>query len=110
MPSLGGTESEENSYSFGNSDKIHRYMQLPHLFREHFRTYNILDTILSSAEIKTNKHNPCPQRTLQPCGEISIRSSKISKEKLIFKNGNALQIMLVRGEEVVGVMKLKKNV
>lgn len=45
LPSLGGTEREE-SYSFGNSDKIQKCMQLPHLFREHFRTYNILDSIL----------------------------------------------------------------
>lgn len=70
LPSLGGTEREE-SYSFGNSDKIQKCMQLPHLFREHFRTYNILDSILNSGEMKINKHSPCPQRILQPYVEIS---------------------------------------
>lgn len=45
-------------------------MQLPHLFREHFRTYNILDSILSSGEMKANKNHPCPQRILQPYAEI----------------------------------------
>jgi len=52
LTSVGGSGREENSYSFGNYDKVQRCMQLPHLFREHFRTYNIPDTVLNSGEIR----------------------------------------------------------
>lgn len=72
-------------------------MELSHLFREHFRTYNIPDSIVSSGEIRTNKYNPCPQLY-----------SLVEKYK-VFKNLKmkyALNIMLAGGEKM-GVMKIK---
>lgn len=106
--SVGGSGREKNSYSFGNSDKIQRCMQLPHLFREHFRTYNIPDTVLNSAEKRPVNIIPALKKL---CSFIEKHQNKVFKnlktKTLIFKNGICLIYHAGWGKEVKTV-KLKK--
>ena len=54
-------KKKENSYCFDKFDKIQRCMQLPHLFREHFKTYHIPDRASLIAQLVKNP--PAMQET-----------------------------------------------
>ena len=54
-------KKKENSYYFDKFDKIQRCMQLPHLFREHFKTHHIPDRASLIAQLVKNP--PAMQET-----------------------------------------------